>query len=530
MTPVEEIHVMRKTVIDGSNTTGFQRTAFVARDGYIDTTAGRVRVNMLLLEEDAARKMREEGDKVFFRLDRLGIPLVELRTEPDIFSPEQLRECAERLGLLTRMTGKTKRGIGTIRQDINISIPGGNRVEIKGAQDLPTFPRMVEIEIDRQKALLQIKANLARRKIPVQDVKATIVDITSILSKSQSEIVKRGLKGIHKALAVKLPGFSGLLGIEVSPNRSFGAELSDYVKIETGLRGLIHSDELPGYGITSEETELIAQAVGVESSEDGFALVFADETIGQKGIQTIVDRSKAAFSGVPREVRGPNPDGTTRYQRPMPGGARMYPETDHPPILISDDLIQKVDAELPETPEEKATRFINDGLGTELASQLIRSRNLSLFEDLASAHKLSSKFIASLFLTIDSTLRKEYDIIDPLVFKFSILSDVFSLVEDNTIAKEAVVPVLAELVRNPQLSSAEAISKIGVERADEDEIATIIRKVVRNRIEFIKERQIGALGPLMGVVMKELSGKAEGKQVSNLLQQEIQKALETQKQ
>lgn len=527
MKPVEESHVMRKTVIDGSNTTGFQRTTFLARDGYIDTPEGRVRISMLCLEEDAARKIREEANKVFFRLDRLGIPLVELTTEPDMKSPKQVQECAERLGLLTRMTGKVKRGIGTIRQDLNVSIPGGARVEIKGAQNLAMFPKMVETEMRRQKTLLEISEILKKRQIAVKDLERAPVDVTEVLSKFESDIAKRGLKGKNIALSVKLPGFGGLLGVEIGPDRRFGTELADYVRMETGLRGLLHSDELPGYGITGGETDKIAQAVNVASSEDGFVIILAEKVVAQKAIHMILNRAQNALDGVSREVRGPNQDGTSNYQRPMPGGARMYPETDHPPIIISEDLIQKIDSNLPETPDRKLERFIKEGLGSELASQMIRSRKLQLFENLAKIHELPSKYIASLLLSVDSKLRKEHNIEDPSTLTQRHFSQVFNVVEQGEIAKSAVVPVLAKLARDPHLSAAEVISKIDLERADEEEIAAIIDDIVQERRDFIKERQFSALGPLMGIAMKELAGKAEGKEVSDLLKREIKKVMET---
>ncbi|MFW9914896.1 MAG: Glu-tRNA(Gln) amidotransferase subunit GatE [Candidatus Thorarchaeota archaeon] len=525
MKPVEEIHIMRKTVIDGSNTTGFQRTAFLARDGYIDTTEGRIRVNMLCLEEDAARKMHERADKIFFRLDRLGIPLVELRTEPDIKSPKQVQECAERLGLLTRMTGKVKRGIGTIRQDLNVSIPGGARVEIKGAQDLAMFPKIVEIEIKRQKTLLEISETLKKRKITVKDLERAPVDVTEVLSKSESDIARRGLKGTNIALSVKLPGFGGLLGLDIGPDRRFGTELADHVRKETGLRGLLHSDELQGYGITGKETEAIAKALDATSSEDGYVIVLAEKVVAQKAIHVILNRARSALNGVPREVRGPNQDGTSSYQRPMPGGARMYPETDHPPIIVSEDLIQRIDSNLPETPDQKLERFVKEGLGSELASQIIRSRKLQLFENLAKNHEFSSKYIASLLLSVDSELKKEHNIEDPSILTHSQFSQVFDMVEQGEIAKSAVVPVLASLLRDPHLSAPEVISKIGVKRANEEEIVAIIEGIVQKRRDFIKERRLNALGPLMGMAMKELAGKVEGKEVSDLLKREIQKMM-----
>jgi len=128
---VDEVHFMRKIVIDGSNTTGFQRTALVAMDGVLSLEGKRISIQSICLEEDAARKMESKGQEITYKLDRLGIPLIEVATGPDMHSPEEVKEVAARLGSLLRSTKKVKRGLGTIREDLNISIPGGARVEIK---------------------------------------------------------------------------------------------------------------------------------------------------------------------------------------------------------------------------------------------------------------------------------------------------------------------------------------------------------------------------------------------------------------
>jgi Glu-tRNA(Gln) amidotransferase subunit E-like FAD-binding protein len=141
--------VMRKTVIDGSNTSGFQRTVLIAHDGLIETSYGNVRVASVCLEEDSARVISRSKDKVVYRLDRLGIPLVEIATYPDLTNPEQVKECALKIGEILRAC-KVKRGIGTIRQDVNISIKGHDRVEIKGFQDPKMMIKTIDAEISRQ--------------------------------------------------------------------------------------------------------------------------------------------------------------------------------------------------------------------------------------------------------------------------------------------------------------------------------------------------------------------------------------------
>ncbi|MFH1503420.1 MAG: Glu-tRNA(Gln) amidotransferase subunit GatE [Candidatus Diapherotrites archaeon] len=144
--------IMRKTVINGSNTSGFQRTVLIAREGYVETSLGKVGIDIICLEEDSAREVKKEGNKIYWNLDRLGIPLVEIATAPDIKSAEQAKEVALHIGDVLRSC-KVKRGIGTIRQDVNISIMNGNRIEMKGVQDMRTFLTVIENEVIRQKYL-----------------------------------------------------------------------------------------------------------------------------------------------------------------------------------------------------------------------------------------------------------------------------------------------------------------------------------------------------------------------------------------
>ncbi|MBW2963251.1 Glu-tRNA(Gln) amidotransferase subunit GatE [Candidatus Woesearchaeota archaeon] len=145
-----EMQVMRKTVVDGSNTSGFQRTVLVGKNGYIKVGKKKVGINFLILEEDAARRTAEDEKSVTYRLDRLGIPMLEIVTAPDMETPEEVQETAKTIGSLLRSTGKMRRGIGTIRQDVNVSIKGHTRVEMKGVQDLRVMHKYIEKEVERQ--------------------------------------------------------------------------------------------------------------------------------------------------------------------------------------------------------------------------------------------------------------------------------------------------------------------------------------------------------------------------------------------
>src|SRR5438445_6863009 len=306
---------MRKIVIDGSNTSGFQRCGLAGLDGRLEVNEKQIGVPTILLEEDAARKLGESEAEVVYRLDRLGIPLVEIATTPNIETPEEAREVALTFGSLLRATRKVKRGIGTIREDVNVSIEGGARIEIKGVQELRLIATFVEKEVERQVMLLEVATELKRRNIT--SVPTELRDLTSLFRETESKVVQTALKRGGVVLGWALPGFAGLLKGKLGP------ELAAHARI-AGMAGIFHSDELPGYGITPAEVGAVRMALGAKA-QGAFVLVAGDPEKAQSAIEEMASRATAATQGVPPETREPRPDGTTVYSRPLPGKARMYP-------------------------------------------------------------------------------------------------------------------------------------------------------------------------------------------------------------
>ena len=325
---VDEFHVMRKQVIDGSNTGGFQRTGLVATNGYLKTEYGKVSIDNLCLEEDAARRMHEEKGKTIFRLDRLGIPLVEITTDPSIHHPQQVKEVAYQIGQILRST-KVKRGLGTIRQDLNISISEGARVEIKGVQDLDLMPKMVENEVKRQVNLLEIKDELLNRGANIEN---EIFDVNDVFIDTESNIVSNALSKGGNILAIKLSGFKGLIGKYIQPNRRFGTELAGYAK-KMGVSGIFHTDELPSYGITQEEVDDVNKIIGA-SLGDSFIMVADEDKKARNALLEVQRRANTAIRRIPEETRKALEDGNSEYLRPLPTSSRMYVETDIPAIYI----------------------------------------------------------------------------------------------------------------------------------------------------------------------------------------------------
>ncbi len=516
MNIVDELYMMRKIVIDGSNTSGFQRTALVATNGYIESKNGRVGVGVLCLEEEAAQKVEDRGDAIVYSLDRLGIPLVEIGTSPDIVSPQHAREVAEKLGMLLRSTGKVKRGLGTIRQDINISIKEGARVEIKGVQALELIETIVEREVARQVNLLEIKKELNKRNAGVSE---NIADITSIFANTSSKVISKALKG-GAVYAANLKGFAGLVGKEIQPGRRLGTEFSDRAK-KAGVGGIFHTDELPNYGITENEVKALRKALDAEE-KDCVVIVADEKEKARNALEAVIIRAKEALECIPEETRRALPDGNSAYMRPLPGAARMYPETDVPPVVITEERIKGI--KLPELIEERKARYKTQfSLNEELASQIARSENFVLFENIMQEVKSANATIV--VRTLETTLYElEKEGVQVSNINEKHLVQLFRLHSEGRVPNEAIGGVLKTIALKPELGVDKTVESMGI-GIETKELEAAIDKLIGAKMDFIKEKGMGAVGPLMGVVMKDFRGKVSGQEVSRLLKEKISRKL-----
>ena len=470
---IEEIHFMRKVVVDGSNTSGFQRTALVATGGKIKYENGTIELDQICLEEDSCRHGKNKDE---YLLDRLGIPLLEITTKPQLKTPEQVQNAAKALGRLLRAC-RVKRGLGTIRQDVNVSIDGGERVELKGFQDLSSMSKVVENEIERQTNLKALKGC---------EVSETM-DVTKYISKDRGT-----------ALACKLTGWKDNLGTKDSPKGHIrmGQELSDYAK-KAGVKGIMHSDELPAYGISSEETEEIQKQLNCKK-DDAFVLVFGKLDMAKDAMKRVIDR--AGINGVPKEVRRVTPEGNTRFLRPMPGASRMYPETDIPPMILN-----KIYVKIPKTLDQREAEIpLND----EESRQIV-SRNLDeKFYDLIEIYDNAS-IISRLLLHTLPNLENDENII----VGNKAITKVLELVKDKKIAKEGIKIALVQVRKGEEIEL--------MNENIEAEVADFINNLIDEKIDFVKEKGMGAIGPLMGPVMSKFRGKMDGSKINELLIKEI---------
>lgn len=520
--PVDEIHVMRKIVIDGSNTTGFQRTCVIALNGEVKAGEKIIPIQHVSLEEDAARKTgEEEGVTIHYRIDRLGIPLIEVATAPVVNSPKEAQEVALAIGRILRATGKVMRGLGTIRQDLNISIPNGALTEIKGVQELELISVVVEYEVQRQMNLIKISEDLKKNGLKEEDVKEEFFDVTHVFKETKCKLIRKALERNQQVSAVKLPGFKGFLKRELLPGLRLGTEMADRARFWGRVGGIFHTDEMPAYGITMEEAEALKDAV---RAGEGDAVIFvADRAENVKDtLKAVVERAREAIKGVPEETRAANPDGTTRYMRPRPGAARMYPETDIPPTQMTEDLIRRISLNLPELPEQKRERLMKEyKLNEKLAKQVLDSEHSELFEIIAKESNVSPTTIAAFLTETLKALKRDGVQIERI--SENQMRNIFKSVGSGKLTKEAAPEVVTWLCKHEDKTLQEAINNLGLHMLSAEELEKIIDAAIEANRGMIERLGKKAFGAVMGIVMKETRGRAKAEMVSDLIRKKLEK-------
>lgn len=494
---VDEIHVMRKTVIDGSNTSGFQRTAVIGMDGKIHLKDGVINIPLVALEEEAARIEKAEGKTIAYKLSGLGIPLVEISTSPDISTPLQAREAAEKIGMLLRSCN-VQRGIGSIRQDINISIASGARTELKGFQDLKEIEKAVENEVARQISLLDIKNELRGRGF-----KSTLMyhDTTELFRQSHNQMIKKKVDEGDHVYAMHVPYFSGLMKREVG-DRTLAKEIIGYL-MPFGIGGFIHTDEdVKKYGLVTEFDKLKAM---FNADSNGLILILsAHPKLAEKAMHVLMERIVYCGIGVPGETRAADGIGS-RYLRPLPGPARMYPETDVPAFIVTEQYLRSI--EKPRT-LESIQKDLSNELPEDMARQIAKSAYYKLFEKIRLSTSIEPVIIASSFLSVMKDLaRKGVDVGRVSDYEIERL---FMYIDKGEISKDSIPIALEKMAQG---KNAEDILD-AMKPFSEDDVIAIVRKAVDHN-SGAKEAAI------MGMVMAEVRGRYSGAEVMKIIRKEM---------
>ncbi|MGI0018278.1 MAG: Glu-tRNA(Gln) amidotransferase subunit GatE [Nitrosotalea sp.] len=513
------MYVMRKLVIDGSNTSGFQRTMLVSTGGSIEVNGKKVGVQSICLEEDAAKLLQDSKDTREYSLDRLGIPLVEIALDPVSGTPEEIKNIALTLGRMLRATKRVGRGIGSIRQDVNVSIEGGGAViEVKGVQKLDQLEKVIEYEAKRQHGLKIISEKLRTLKTEKIVVNEDVKNVIDVFKNCKSKIIQKSLVEGSSIKAMRIKGFAGMFGWEPYPGIRLGKQLGELVRF-FGLGGLFHSDELPNYGIEEPEIQQIRKILDV-GSNDAFIIVAGNEKKLDIVIESIIKRIDDAKNGIPAETRAATITGETVFLRPRPGSSRMYPETDIPPIIVSNTEIEQAKSKIPKSWEENLLALQKQyELNQQLSAQVFDSEYLDLFETICKDKRIPPNFVASTLCGTITNLERQG--MDSELLKTSDILEAFSLVTDGKIAKESLEMIFGSIMSGKSKTISEAIRSNALNTIEDAELHKILDELVESSHKIIKEQGLRSMGPLMGLAMKTLRGKVDGQKLNQLLENKI---------
>ncbi|MDE1856097.1 MAG: Glu-tRNA(Gln) amidotransferase subunit GatE [Candidatus Micrarchaeota archaeon] len=494
----DEIEVMRKGVVDGSDPSGFQRTMQVGYNGHLELNKKKIPIPSIFLEEESSGIVSQDENTVTYNTDRLGIPLIEIDTDPVLATPQEVKEVAFKIGMLLRLTGKVQRGIGSIRQDVNLSIANGVRVELKGFQELDVVDKIIENEVERQINLLKLRDELQSKKAQV----GSAVDVTDVFASTASKVIKENLRGEGSVYGARLKGFAGIVGFEINPNRRLGSEISDYAKV-SGIRGIIHSDEdLEKYAISKKEVIELENRLGLVEG-DAFMLVSGQSGAAKEAIERAIWRAKMAIKELPLETRAVDSKNmTSRFLRPLPGGSRLYPETDAMPIEVDKKKLSSLKKMVPNI--EKTSRNLKKDIGNaQLAEQMQKSPQLQLYNTIVEKSKADPKFVAAFLLEKMKDMRRSG--IEVGAIPEDVLIYIFEGYANGVVTKNAVEEIVKALPK-------------GLDEVDKIVSAKKLEKIsganLRKLVDGMHEKDKGAL---IKKIMSKYRLNIDGEELNSLL-------------
>ena len=513
---VDELHIARKQYLDGSIPTGFQRTTIVGVDGRVPYKDRQIQIIQLGLEEDACREVSDIGHRRTYLTDRLGMPLIETVTGPDMRTPQEVAEVAQILRRIVRSTGRVRTGIGAAREDVNVSVSGGTRIEIKGVPRIPRIPLLTYNEAMRQWNLLRLREELARRGITAETFKSGAEDITKIVRRTNYLPIQSAMSAGMCAYGVRLQGFRGLLNWPTQTSTYFHQEISDRVRVVaclTVLPNIVHADSL-GEGLAGSEWPNIKRALGAADG-DTVVVVWGPEADAKLAAQEIVVRAKEATIGIPSETRQALKDGTNGFERILPGPDRMYPDTDLPPKQIAPDRMAWIQAGLPPNILTREAWYREIGVPRDLIEQLSISSLAPLFDEAVRRRGIDPKLAALILVHYPRILKKK-----SVAFEAEaavLLADVFQALQDERLYREGVLDLLERALTTGR-PVAELLSEPIADEFLAREEARIAGLLTGRRFIDAPRRQRRAMGLLMGEWRGRTPGAAAAKSMSEALE------------
>lgn len=523
---VGELHIARKQYLDGSIPTGFQRTTILGVDGGLPFGDRTIRVRQLGLEEDSCREVSDVGHERVYLTDRLGMPLIEVVTEADMRTPGETAAVCDLIRKVCRSTQKVRRGYGATRQDVNVSVAGGGRIEIKGVPQIWRIPRLVYNEACRQVALLGIRRSLHDRGVNDETLATSSSDVTGVLGKTGYAPIRNAVEKGLRVTCVKLAGFGGLLNVPTQEHTHFAREFSDRVRVIaclTTLPNIVHSDAASD-SLSARDWQKLHRRMRA-GEQDVLILVWGDEADTATACREIVIRAREAAIGVPPDTRQPLKDGTTGFERVLPGAERMYPDTDLPPIEITPDRVARVGAVVPEPVWVTEARFADGGMVADDARRLCISPRAALVSQVMAQLAVPAVLLGVALSQRARALRRAG--LRPDRLTDGALYAIFKAFADGRLAREGVGWLMERLLRR---GTGEPIDVAAV-CAELDELDR--RAVTGAELDLFIDRAIAAsrtrrfatpakqLRFVMGVLMRDLVGRVEGRMLLGRLRQRL---------
>jgi glutamyl-tRNA(Gln) amidotransferase subunit E len=525
---VSELHIARKQYLDGSIPTGFQRTGILGVDGWIPFKDGKIRIRQLSIEEDACREVSDAGHDRVYLTDRLGMPLVETVTEPDLHSPQEAAEVGQILRRLVRSTGKVRTGYGAARQDVNVSVSGGTRCEIKGTPQIGRNPRLIYNEARRQCSLLHIRALLHERGVRPDTFEWTAQDVTRIVAPTSYEPLQKALAGGDVVKCVLLRGFAALLNEPTQEGTTFAKEFADRIRVIAclpHLPNMIHSD-MASETLQGRDWKSLRRRMRAGNG-DALILVWGNPQDTLTACHEIAQRAKETTIGIPNDTRQALKDGTNGFERVLPGADRMYPDTDLPPLEIRQERLEHVAALLPEPPWERAARYRGLRLPPDVTGTLMLPRWGTLYERILSELSLNPIFVAVTLVQRLKHLRRAFVPVETLTD-----DEIFAIFDAHAkglLGREAVTDVLRLVAQHPPVPGAAGPARVAAVIADH-RLASLspaeLDEAVSQRLSWLDKRKFASPQQtcrwMVGQLRRAFGGRASGIDVVRRVHERLQ--------
>lgn len=511
---VGEVHITRKQYLDGSIPTGFQRTAILGIDGEIQLKNKKVRLIQLSVEEDSCREVSDIGHTRIYRTDRLGMPLIETVTYPDMVNPDEVEEACNYIRFLNRSTGRVRTGIGAGREDVNVSCKGGTRIEVKGVAHTKWIPEITHVECFRQWALLAIrdKLNNLTQKEKWQmsytelDPKAYHFYFDPI-----TDAIQRG----DKIYAVNLPQFAGLLSHFVQPGHPFYSEFADRLKVIACIErpNMATSEDLEDV-VSRSVFEKAAEVLGADEN-DAQIIFWAPEEDVKTALEVIEERALMTFDGVPFETRKALPDGTTIFERVLPGADRMYPDTDSAPIPLHADYIEGLRKNIPDSVADRYAQMTEWGIPSDCFNYIFTHNFFPLIKQISEESNLTQKFLGTFFGQRLKHLHGQYG---KIPFCTRRISELFAFLKQKSIDQAIAADMLKLMFAYPKATNEELLQKTGYRKISKQEIIALTDscsaefKPMRRRTNLSDKKN-----SLIGKVRSEAIGNIPMKELSECI-------------